>query len=185
MSDPQTLVLREDEDRTVVDSRFQHLWHPSRRSQPRSRLPVGLFRDPWKRFGSAIVALAVTAGILVFMIYQHQQSQQLRRELDALRSVGLPQFSSDAVPGPAADFRSSKRRSERAGTSAFEGSRSREELELQGAELLIANDYRSARSHYEILSRQFPHESAFSELVGILRTKIGCSAASAMGSQCH
>jgi hypothetical protein len=51
----------------------------------------------------------------------------------------------------------------------------REELEHRGASLVGSNDFAGALVHYKTLTRLFPNETAFRDVVVVLRAKLRCA----------
>lgn len=178
MSLPSTLVLRDDEEPTVVDAHHQSqrtAKEASRRGCPfRVLRPINAVRFRW--FGHLCLLLAgallVATSSVAFRERSesarlHQTIEQLRREKDAWLTAprtGNQEGSHDP----------NKARSDSTEVHANEGARDRDQLEQRGAALLVANDYRAALEHYQVMSARFPGEPAFPRLVQILRARLRC-----------
>ncbi len=180
MSAPPTLVLSAEDERTIVDRRSPAERPVSSRDDARVRQPTqrlwSLLRNRWRWSLTAFLASALCVSSLAVTVHQRRVSEHLRESLEVLRRARLHRVSSETIiANPAADRQATlfaHSTPEIAGMEPID----REELELEGATLVITNDYGGALAYYRRLSAQSPDEQVFSHLVAILGTKHRCQA---------
>jgi hypothetical protein len=121
------------------------------------------------------VALLVSIGVLgVWALRQHHEARRLQALMDDLRrarddapAARAPE-STPASPTAPIDPTRPQRQPEPPGAD-------RAALERRGAELLGANDHTAALAHYRALTKAFPEERVFADVVEVLEFKRGCS----------
>ena len=179
MSSPPTLVQRDDEERTIVDS-----------SRPEERgvfVPVetqmiqrsGSRPYPVNSSWRGLLSIGLLAASFVILVVT--ANQQRRRHARLLQTIEVLQRNDHRPPeaGGATVVGSmpTSSKSVVAAPRDLPNGRiaSRAELELEAVGFLLANDFGSALERYRRLSGRFPDEPAFADIVTILRGKLGCS----------
>jgi len=116
----------------------------------------------------------VCASLLAFANHQQRVHDRLLQTIEALQRDSQARVSDQTTIGPASVETGPVEHSGLLPDVIDGRAVSREELELEAATLLIANDYKGALERYRRLSARFPDELVFFDLVGILRSKLGC-----------
>jgi hypothetical protein len=180
VSSPPTLVLPNDDERTIVDS--------SRPEAQKAFVPVGTkmsqssagCQHPPSFRWRGLVSVGILAASLIILVFAaNQQRRQHARLLQTIQvlqrdhhtpseangsvTVGSMPMSSNAVVEALRELPN-------------EHVASRADLELEAAGFLLANDFDSALESYRRLSRRFPDDRVFADVITILRAKLGCSA---------
>ncbi len=178
MSSQPTLVLSDDEERTIVNQRL-----PLERDLPLPREestkePVrrrrSLLRDRWRSLLVVLFVAAPCLSLLVVTVHQRRVSERLLRTIEALHRGRLaPDSAGAAIHSATEESQSIVLPGAPTEGPEIEAA-SREQLELEAATLLITNDYGAALERYRGLSARFPNEEVFSDLVAILGTKLRC-----------
>jgi len=173
-----TLVLADDDERTVVDSTMPAARSVAEPGCDGSGHPVVAWwtsaSGRWRSWLLAAVVIGLCVSLVCVASEQRRLSVRLQRTLDAMsggqRSIPSPEKASSLglaeapggglvearAPGPAAQVAT------------------REELELAAANLVVSNDFRAAIEAYLALAARFQDQPAFSNLATILRAKIAC-----------
>jgi hypothetical protein len=189
VSAPPTLVLRDDDERTIVDPRSPEdpqasMPGGSDTNQRSDRLETALRR----RWRALLGAMLLGALLLSFVVTASYQRRRYDRVLDAIRALQRSYHGSpgpDAGPMLPAMQRPSDSVLDRQSAPPDVSAASRGELELDAASFLIANDFANAIDRYRALSGRFPDEQVFSSLVAILGSRLGCPAGTDVpGSGC-
>jgi hypothetical protein len=149
------------------------------------RTSLQVLVDRWRPLAAIAVLAGAVLSAFAFAIHERRESDRLRKAFEALQTHGSPQMAEESVLGFPAKPSASGGHAESNGKSAPISSGGLAELELQGARLLIANDYSNAIAHYAMLSRHYPNEIAFTKLLGILRAKLDCTSPETGGPQCR
>lgn len=140
---------------------------------PVRRYAVASAKIGWSRVIASLVTL-ISIGSFFFAYREHENARALRatlEEIHAAHAIPRSTGSSDpTVPRPVTRPELSD------GTEL--GAEFREEsrtvLERRGADLLGANDYASALTHYRAMVALFPKELVFQHIVRILESKKRC-----------
>lgn len=182
MSDPQTLLLREDDDRTVVDRRPDGgpLTHEVIRFLPER---IAFFRR-WRVVLCATVAAALCCGLSGWVYHERGVGEELRERIEELERSRPSSFVRSVTHGSAGRvvphfaFGTDPRE---VGTGPVD----RGNLEHRGARLLGTNNYRAALPYYQALSARYPEDRVFSDVVAVLHAKLRCeSLQGRASSQC-
>ena len=182
MSDPQTLVLREDDDRTTVDRRSEvgPLTHAATRFLPQR---TAFFRR-WRVILCAVVVAVACCGLSGWVYHERRVAEGLRREIEELDRSRSSFVTPSVMRGSAARVVQRVVR----GTDLRDLGREpvdRTNLEHRGARLLGTNNFRAALPYYQTLSAHYPEHRVFSDVVAVLRAKLRCeSLQGGESSQC-
>lgn len=178
MSQPPTLIMSEDEDRTLVD-------HRTGRDQTRPPIddlpdrptsglrPRGLFFHLRHRASGLVLTASLALGLaLSAAVYQQWQAvQRLGEALVAIRAAGAPHHVSE--PSQPRTPTSAPKDQWRAAVDEITPAE-RTALEAQGAALLGSNNFAGALVHYQKLADLFPAEPVFYDVVTALDKKLRC-----------
>jgi len=205
MNEPPTLLLREmDDDRTLIDPIRLSDPDPAFEGSGRAGSSVdpspspdqfaGGRGSPWhglhaklsvgrRRMIEAGVVLALILGLGSAAHQQWRAATALREainEIKTSRSAALV----DEVVGSRGRALVRVGNEPRLEASTHEVAASdREELEHRGATLVGSNNFAGALAHYETLTRLFPNEAAFRDVVIVLRAKLRCADPAALVSR--
>lgn len=131
-------------------------------------------RNRWRPLSVGVAAVGLCLSILAVVLHQRRLSERLEHTIDAMQrttqSVRAVETAPVREPQEAASSVPSEPRSRVVDSHAA----SRDELELEAATFVIANDYVAALESYRRLAERFPGERSFSDLVTILRAKVAC-----------
>lgn len=185
MSQLPTLIISEDEDRTLVDHHTVH--GPTRppiddladasKGRPRTR---GLFLYLRHRASGLVLAATLALGLALSasVYYQWRAVQRLSEALVVI-GAGLPAHPASEPGQPPAPTSTPK---DRWGATVAEITPvERSALEARGATLLGANDFSRALVHYRKLADQFPAETVFQDVVSALENKLRCNGLTSSG----
>ena len=108
-------------------------------------------------------------GLLAVASEQRRLSVRLQRAIDEMHAEGRPLPSVESI--------ASVTSKEVVGDLAEEPSPSavsRDELEVEAAGFVIANDHHAALESYLVLATRFADQPVFSDFVAVLRGKLAC-----------
>ena len=186
MSAPPTLVLREDDERTIVDPRPAATQPPPEPDEGQPKPAVGRWstwlRNGWRPLLAGVCGGALCLSLIALAVHQRRLSEQLRRAAEGMQRAGQPLPSVESTPSFASRHAPSSAPTDARPRLAGPRLESRDELELEAATFVIANDYRSALESYLGLAELFPSERSFSDLVTILRAKLACQTSRGVGT---
>jgi len=197
MNGPPTLLIREvDDDRTLIDPIRLSDPDPAFEGSGRAVSSVDPSPSPdqfaegrrssWhglraKLFGrrrrliEAGVVLALVLGLGSAAYQQWRAADALREAIDEIKTSRSAVFVDELV-GPRGRVLVRAGTEPRLEASTGEVAASdREELEHQGASLVGSNNFVGALAHYEALTRLFPNEAAFRDVVIVLQAKLRCA----------
>lgn len=178
MSLPPTLVLGDDDERTIVDSRPPPTHPVARGSESRTRGTKkhwsSTLRGAWLPLLVGVCAVVATLSVVAFFENQERILDRFSQVVERLQTEGQAPILRDQAPGPSPVEAQTRVSASAVPEVSTEDTSSRAELELVAATTLIANDYHGALDRYQALSKAFPEEKVFSDLVSILRNKVGC-----------
>jgi hypothetical protein len=176
MSQPPTLIISEDEDRTLVDYRTgRDETRPpidDLADRPTSR-PRALFLYLRHRASGLVLTASLALGLALSATVYYQW-QALHRLSEALVAIGAAPPSrpvSESSQPPAPTSAPKGRWGPPVGEITPAG---RSALEARGAALLGANDFAKALVHYRQLADLFPAETVFQDVVTALEHKLRC-----------
>jgi hypothetical protein len=197
MNEPPTLLIREmDDDRTLIDSIRLSDPDPAFEGSGRAgssvdpspspdQLTEGR-RSPWhglhaklsggrRRLIEGGVVLALVLGLGSVAYQQWRTAAALREAINEIKTSRSVALADELVglPGRAL-ARVGTEQGWEASTREVAAS-DREELEHRGASLVGSNDFAGALAHYKTLTRLFPNETAFRDVVIVLRAKLRCA----------
>jgi len=197
MNEPPTLLIREmDDDRTLIDPIRLSDPDPAFEGSGRAgssvdpspspdQLTEGR-RSPWhglhaklsggrRRLIEGGVVLALVLGLGSVAYQQWRTAAVLRESINEIKTSRYAALADERVglPGRAL-ARVGTEQGWEASTREVAAS-DREELEHRGASLVGSNDFAGALVHYKTLTRLFPNETAFRDVVVVLRAKLRCA----------
>ena len=164
MSQDKTLVLREDEERTLIDARTLCARSPGHSAIRRASL---LMRSAWPVALSLGAPLFVAAFFATAAFFQHQELQSLRRIVR--EASQKPSNTTSAQVVTTAPDSSEQPRAARPTTTP-----DRALVEREASTLLLTKRYPNALVQYRLLAEYFPDESTYPDFVTVLETKMGC-----------
>lgn len=185
MSISPTLILTDDDDRTMVDRDVPQMGLVAEPDEERACQLMGpfetLLRAGWRPWVAVLVVAAFCGSLLAVALSQRHLSARLQETVDALQRTGqaLSPRETTAVLVPH-ESQVSALTTDRIRVTDLQPA-TREQLELEAATRVIANDYRGALDSYLSLAAYSPDEQVFSNLVAILRAKLACGVE---GSRC-
>lgn len=181
MSAPPTLVLGGDDERTIVDRREPESRPPPERDKSLQQQAIAhgakLLRNWWRPLVASVAGGGLCLSIITIALHQRRLSERLQRTIDAMHTTALPLDSVDMALTPASQGPPASAFTERHAPRVDAQTVGRDDLELQAATFVVANDYRAALDSYRVLAERFPEERSFSDLVTILRAKVACRGA--------
>lgn len=174
-----TLMLEQDVERTVVDSRFDRddrsVLRGMRSRGMRSRgMLAPLSR--WRVIVASVLALLTMSGLSLALYREREVTRRLREAL-AMTESCPSRLASDTSSGAHVEGGRVVYHSTDAPPFTDATSVDREELEQRGAILLGSNDFPEALLHYRRLAAHFPDEQVFRDFVTVLRAKLRCQTA--------
>jgi hypothetical protein len=193
-----TLVLEQDDERTVVDQCHRgapptseatkllpdsHYDSPQRQPSPESSFRMVALLARWRLLAFVIVTATMSGGLSVALYRERHVTNSLREALAALKrshSRSAIEVAARSVEPPKLSLEDSLA----AGRSTGAAPVDREELERQGADLLGANDFRAALAYYRLLSARFPNERVYLDFVTVLGAKLRCQEGK-VGARCN
>lgn len=190
MSSPPTLVLPDDDERTIVASNLPEERRPlvpvdTGTSQKSLRDP----HSPRSTWPSPLSLCFLAASFVILVVAANQQRRRharLLQTIQALQREDRMPFEAGGAATVGAIATSPDSVFEAARELSNEPAERRADLELEAVGFLLANDFGSALESYRRLSRRFPDEPAFGDVVRVLRRKLGCSVRdSTPGSTCE
>lgn len=167
MSRPPTIVISEqDEERTLVDSRFS--------TPPRwRRARAGLVKQRRKIVEAGVgLALALSLGGVAYQ--QWRMAKTLRETIDALETSSSAPDVGNLARFPSRQWAPIDPQRNPLASIRAVAPNERTALETRGANLIGSNDFSGALVHYQMLSELFPSEVAFRDVVRVLRAKLKC-----------
>ncbi|MBW1760654.1 MAG: hypothetical protein JRG67_04970 [Deltaproteobacteria bacterium] len=194
MTEPPTLLIREtDDDRTLIDPirlrdpdpPFAGSGRASSSTESRSSFDaVGEWMG-WQRLRAAMSGRGrriIEAGLVLALVMGlGSLAYQQWRTAGALREAIVAMRTSARVPLAADPDASGGRTSVTVGLEPrlevairHVDVSGREELELRGANLVGSNDFVGALAHYQTLTKLFPADAAFRDVVTALKAKLRC-----------
>lgn len=182
MSAQPTLVLADDDERTIVDSSMP-TGRLTREPPPNRKGPSIVRWRAWAtRWFRCVLLVALGGGLCLGLLTvaseQRRLSVRLQRALDEMQAEGRPL--------PSVESTASVTSKEVLADPAEEPSPSavtREELEVEAAGFVIANDHSAALQSYVALAMRFRDRPAFSDFVTVLRGKLACESPPAVESR--
>lgn len=166
MSQDKTLVLHEDEERTLIDARSAPASLPAHTAILRAS---SLLRSPWPSALSLGALLFVAAFFATAVIFQHRELQSLRRIVHEASQKPFNATSAEVVS--TTPDSSQQPRVARPATTP-----ERALLEREASTLLLAKRYPSALARYRLLAAYFPDESTYPDFVAVLEAMTSCGA---------
>ncbi len=179
MTELPTVILRGDDERTIVDRRDD---------VKRTSEPVGRWlrhetraRPRWRTVFGLTVGISACAALSAWALMERRTVLHLQRIVDRFDGNGVrfeeraPQKDPGAPPSPAATLVLPR-------GSPGRPTPDRLQLERLGARLLGANDYEGALPHYQALSFQYPKEAIYADVVAVIQAKLRCRVSGDDGS---
>jgi len=199
MSEPPTLLVREsDDDRTLIDPirlydpdpPFAGSGRAAPLAKPNSSLdgPSAWVRSRWhqlrpRELGGGrrtintrrVLLLALVLGLGSVAYQQWRTAGALREAIVAIKTrTPVPLVDARAAAGAPTSVEVGTETRLEVSTGGIDAS-GRGELELHGANLVASNNYVGALAHYQTLTKLFPAESVFRDVVTALRAKLRCA----------
>ena len=163
MSEPPTILIRDsDDDGTLIDRRFSG--------------PVAEVREPSvrrHRIIEASVVLALIFGLGSVAYRQERAADALRHAIEDMKARKSAPF--DLLGSNGRGLASVDIEPLLDATTYDVTTSDRQELERQGANLIMSNDFLDALAHYQTLTKLFPKEAVFRDVVVVLRAKLRCA----------
>lgn len=157
------------DERTVIDGTLRDKSRFVRPPQIRhARSPLAS-----RRLGLALLGVVIALGIVIVLaVSEHKEANSLRA---ALRSAELVSVQIGSEPAGSV----SANKPPRAGSDDVSREASpvhdgRKGAERRATDFIIANNYSGALRELEVLSRRFPGDKAYGDLVVALRWQLGC-----------
>lgn len=188
MSLPPTLVIHDDEERTIVDPRFQRREAetaaiceganeevvPGRRAEHSSFTGgASWVQKSWKQVLAVALLLTMLSALGVIAYRERAVADSLRARIDELSRIQreLLTTSSASMLETNVPMAESPQTVAPLGVAGTVG---RAVLEKRGANLLFANHHETALKHYRALAARFPGEPVFADFVAVLEWKLRC-----------
>ena len=124
-----------------------------------------------RSLGVGGVLLGFVCALTIFAYREHQNARALRK---AIEEIARMPNGADLADDQALTKSSQSVRIDQARRSRTHRDVDRVSMERQGADLLAANDYLGALTHYRALADEFPNEPVFADVVMVLELKLRC-----------
>jgi hypothetical protein len=136
-----------------------------------------------RSLGVGGVLLGFVCALTMFAYREHQNARALRK---AIEEIARAPNGAGLADEQAFTRSSNPARVDQARRSRTHRDVDRVSLERRGADLLAANDYLGALTHYRALAQEFPDEPVFAEVVMVLELKQRCVGSTrAIGETCQ
>jgi hypothetical protein len=128
-----------------------------------------------RRILVAGLLLAAICGLALTAYQQSRVASALRKAIDEMSASESARPFPDGLTSAVRSSAPSHAPPNLDSTTADVGGGDRDALEARGASLIGSNNFSNALTHYRMLTRLFPGEAVFQDVVTVLQRKLSCT----------